>query len=142
MTVKLTFEFETNAEAIAFLEAQEGGPAAAGGEPAKRGPGRPRKSNATVEVAPEVAAPPAQAPATAAAAPATPAAAAAPAADFKAVADAISSLAEADHPAAKALLGRFGVGRATDLKPDQYGAIVAEARKLLDAGKSGPASLI
>ena len=145
--IKVTLEFDTAAEASAFLadfdSEAEGAAGAGNGEQKKRGRGRPPK-NPAADVATQGAAgvaasqPGATAP--------TPAAqATAPAAvPYKDVADAITAYSEADYPGAVALLGQFGAKTARDLKPEQFAAFVAAANEKLAAAKkpAAPTSLI
>jgi|SRR6478735_7701421 len=135
MSVKVTLEFPTAADAAAFLQDFDGADAPAGvtaaGEPAAaRGRGRPRK-DAAAAAAP-VAAPAAAvnaAPAPSPTAPAaTPSAAAVP---FQAVADAITALAEKDRDKAVSVLKSHGVNLASELKPDQWASVVAACNAAL-----------
>jgi hypothetical protein len=142
MSIKVTFEFDTTDAAIAFLEAQE---LPEGQKPAKRG--RPTKTEAAAPAAaPAQAAPVATTAAAASAAPAqsaaAPAATASPAVPFKAVADAITELADKDLAAAKGILQKFGVAKASDLKPEQFAAVVDEAKKALSPTPAAATSLI
>lgn len=135
MTVKVTFEFDTAADAAAFLQDFDSPQREVAATPRR---GRPRK--AAQDEAPAAAAP-AAAPASQAAAPApVQAAAAAPAAvPYKDVADAITELSESDYDGAVALLASFGAKTARDLKPEQFGAFVEQARAKL---AKKPVSLI
>ena len=135
MTVKVTFEFLTAADAAAFLQDFDAGNEPTGGNlpaadpAAKRSRGRPRAAAADPAAgSPTVV--PAAALATAAQAQAA-AAAVAPAANavpFKAVADAITELAELDRNKAVAVLSQHGVKLASDLKPEQFGSVVAACK--------------
>lgn len=142
MTVKLTFEFDSNADAARFLQNLDEGQEVATGTDAgakKRGPGRPPKA-----AEPTAAAPAAQPTVVTAPAPvAAVATVAAPAAvPFKAVADAITELADKDLTAAKGILAKFGVGKASDLKPEQFGAVVEAAKAALSPSAPAASSLI
>jgi hypothetical protein len=142
MTIKVTFDFNTVDEAAAFLQSlgdESTGIAAAGVESSgKRGPGRPKKA---AEVAVSAAAPAAQPAAQTPAPAATPAQTAA-AVPFKAVADVITELADKDMATAKAVLAQFGVQKASDLKPEQFGAVVEAAKKALTPSPAAATSLI
>lgn len=129
MTIKVTYEFETADEAIAFLtDNASDAPATA----AKRGRGRPPK----VEAATPAGTP-------AAAAVAQPAAQSAPTAvPYSAVAEPLGELAEVDHGKAVAVLAGFGVTSAKQLKPEQYAAVAEAARKALGEAKKPAAGLI
>lgn len=129
MTVKVTFEFLTAADAAAFLQDFDAGNEPTGGNlpaadpAAKRSRGRPRAAAADPAAGSPTVVP--------AASPAAPAAAAAPAANavpFKAVADAITELAELDRNKAVAVLSQHGVKLASDLKPEQFGSVVAACK--------------
>ncbi len=121
--IKVTFEFDTNADAIGFLQTLDQGQeliANAGAEPTKKGPGRPRK---------EAAAPSPAAPAAAPAVAATPAQAAGvdtSPARYKQFADKVMDLATIDETAARAILAKFGVAGANLLKPEQWPVVEAE----------------
>ncbi len=121
MSIKVTFEFDTAADAAAFLQDFDGAPA--GESPA------PRKARA-----PKAAAPAAQ-PAAAASAAVAPATAAQPATasavPFKEVADKITALSDVDYDKAVAVLAQFGVKSARDLKPEQFAGVVEAATKAL-----------
>ncbi len=138
MSIKVTFEFENAADAAAFLQDFDSPAAEAGAQPGKRGRGRPPKdagSAAAPAAAPAAAA--SAAPAQSAAAPAATASAAA--VPFKAVADAITELAEKDRDKAVALLAKYGAKLASELKPEQFAGIVADAKAAMAAA---PTSLI
>ncbi len=126
MSIKVTFEFESEAEAIAFLQ---GSDAPASGDKPKRG--RPTKAAA----APESPAAP-TGPAAVAAATSSPATTAAPpapasAVPFKDVVDAITALADIDMGKAKGVLGKYGVAQASLLKPEQFAGVVADCKALM-----------
>jgi 2-oxoglutarate dehydrogenase E2 component (dihydrolipoamide succinyltransferase) len=134
MSIKVTFEFETAADAAAFLQDASEGGIPAPTQAAKR----QRKSAAA-----DAPAAPAAAPAAAASAPAAQPASASPAAvPFKAVADAITALADKDLAAAKGVLQSFGVAKAGDLKPEQYAACVEACQKALNPTPAAATSLI
>lgn len=65
---------------------------------------------------------------------------------FKDAADALVALAEGvSRDAAVALLGKFGAGKAPELKPADYAAFVTEAKAQLEAAKapkSGASGLV
>lgn len=143
MSVKVTFEFDSNAAAAEFLQSLDDAPAANGAgsaEAAKpRGRGRPRKDAAQEPAAGAQAAAPAQAAQAAPAAPAAPAPAqaaepaaqAAPAVAIGAVADAISTLADKGgefYEKAVAILRKYGAAHMRELKPEHYAAVVAECK--------------
>jgi hypothetical protein len=138
MSIKVTFEFETNEDAIAFLQDQApADPSQDFSAPAQptKGRGRPRKEAAAAAAPAAAATPPAAAPAPAAAAPET---AAQPAA--KEVVDALCALADVDTPKAKAILASFGAtsfGKqpanpaSVALDPKHYAAALAQFKAAL-----------
>lgn len=137
MSVKVTFEFDSNAAAAEFLQRLDDAPAengAGSAEAAKpRGRGRPRKEAAQEPAAGAQTAAPAQAaqPTPAPAQAAEPAAQAAPAVAIGAVADAISGLADMGgehYEKAVAILRKYGAAHMRELKPEHYAAVVAECK--------------
>lgn len=142
MSIKVTLEFETGAEAAAFLQGIDDGPAVSGTEAGeKRGRGRPPKAAAPAAAAP-AAAPAVAASVAAAPSVAAPAASASPAVPFKDVADNVSALAEKDLAVAKGILAKFGVAKASDLKPEQFGPVVEACKAALNPSTPAAASLI
>ncbi len=131
MSIKVTFEFDTAHQAAVFLADCGDANGASAGETAgdapapaaagARRPGRPRKVDAAPAVEP--AAPVATAAAQAGAGMQNTAPAAIPV-QFETVINAVSALADADTPKAKALLATFGVKLARELKPEQFADVV------------------
>lgn len=141
MSLKVTFEFDTAAEVINFLQGLDTGQeiqagvdvgtpaaAAAGAKPR----GRPRKDAAPAPV------PAAQETATAAAP--TPAAPLVPYKDFVEAATPLMDSGDEGHAALKAILQSFGAAKAPDLKPEQIGPALAKVKEALEriqaAGKT------
>jgi hypothetical protein len=130
MTVKVTFEFDTPAQAAAFLQELEGDTATAAAAPKKRG--RPPKAAAAS--APAVEAPVAAAPAAEAPTPEAPAPAAAPApvlVPYDALKKPLTDLADADHETARSILASFGVKKASELRPEQIGPCLEKINEAL-----------
>jgi hypothetical protein len=137
MTVKIVYEFENEADAIAFLQGGDA-PVATGAEPAKRGRGRPPKAAADpTPAAPSPAAPVAAPAAAATVAPAAPTPAPAPstastpAVPVKEVIDAVTALADLNgehYETAKKILGKYGAATINQLKPEFYGQVAAECK--------------
>lgn len=147
MTVKVTLEFDTPAEASAFL-ANVGDldvDLATGGEaPAPKKRGRPAKAaEVPAPAAPAPAAPaaPAAAPAPTPA-PAAPAPAAAALVPYDALKKPLTDLADVDHETAKGILARYGVKKASELKPEQIGPVLAEVQAALTKAQQAPAGLL
>lgn len=134
--VKVTFEFESNADAAEFLLSLDSEPEAGteGTEVKAKGKprGRPRKTDAAPSPAAPAAAPAAAAPvAPAAATPAPAPSTASPAVPVKDVVDAVSALADlngAHYEKAKAILGKYGAQKLDQLKPEHYGAVADECK--------------
>lgn len=135
MTVKVTFEFDTNAEAAEFLQSldADAGASEAGAEAKPKGRGRPRKA-ADAPVATALAAQP-----TVAAAPATTAPALVP---YDALKKPLTDLADVNHEAAVAILASFGVKQARELKDTQIGPCLAKVQAALTKAQSAPAGLL
>ena len=139
MSIKVTFEFDTAADAAAFLQDFDS-PQAAAGEPEKRGRGRPRKDPPAAAPATGTA-PAAAAQTSAAPAPAAPPApTSVPAVPMKDVMDAITDLADlggAHYGQAKGILAKYGATtlgpkpgdpKAVPLDPKYYAAVVEECK--------------
>jgi hypothetical protein len=153
MSIKVVFEFETTADAINFLAAQEAG-AVAGGDKPKRGrpPAKvtPAPESQPAGVAGTAAAPAGAAPTTAAASTAASPAATVPAKD---VVDALCALADLGgeyHEKAKAILAKYGAtsfGKqpnnpaSRELDPKHYAAALADFKAAMP-GPTPAASLI
>lgn len=134
--VKVTFEFESNADAADFLLSLDSEPedsgASADAKPKGKPRGRPRKTDAAPSPAAPAAAPAAAASVAPAAATTAPApSTASPAVPVKDVVDAISALADLGgehYEKAKAILGKYGAQKLDQLKPEHYGAVAAECK--------------
>lgn len=141
--ITVTFNFDTAAQAAAFLQdfdspAGDAGTGAPAGD--KRPRGRPRKEVAPVAADPTPAAA-APAPTAAPAATPTPAPTAAPApaaVPFAALVDPLTKLADTDLDAALAILGKYGVKTARELKPEQFGSVLAEVNAALNKPAARP----
>ena len=148
MSFSVTINFDTAADAAQFLMDFDSPQADATESTQKRGRGRPRKDAAAAPAPAPVPTP--AVPATAAVAPpATPpttapvsAAAEAPAVPFAALVDPLTALADKDLDAALAILGKFGVKKASDLKPEQYGQVLLEVQAKLNPAATARPSLI
>jgi hypothetical protein len=138
MAIKVTFEFATAASAAAFLQDFDSprevhdGDAPIADKPRR---GRPPKA-APVEPAPAATLPGAPSPAPAPV-PATPAPAPAISSEpapvpFAALVEPLTTLADKDLDTAVAILGKFGVKTARELKPEQFGAVLAEVTTALN----------
>ncbi len=130
--IKVTYEFQTADDAAAFLlnagTLVEIGDAPAAESP-KRGRGRPPKVAAPVDPTPAAAAPATPAAVPASAKPAdAPTVAAVP---FSALVDPLTKLADIDLDKAMAILAKYGVKKASELKADQFGTVLAEVNAAL-----------
>jgi hypothetical protein len=123
MAIKVTFEFATAASAAAFLQDFDSprevhdGDAPIADKPRR---GRPPKA-APVEPAPAATLPGAPSPASEPAP-----------VPFAALVEPLTTLADKDLDTAVAILGKFGVKTARELKPEQFGAVLAEVTTALN----------
>lgn len=140
--VRVAAALRVLADAIEGTPETAGTPAAAAGQPAKRGRGRP----VTGEAAPATTTAPAAAPAATEPDPfdTAPAAAAAPTATLDEVRDALKALSAATTQAGalKLLNDVAGVPNLTDLQktPEKYGLVVQAAKKATPAPVAAPAA--
>ncbi len=134
--IKVTFEFDTVAQAAAFMQdfdspmnEQTTAPGAA--DSPKRGRGRPPKVAAPVDPTPKaetVVSPVAPSPVLTPAPAPAPSVAAVP---FAALVDPLTKLADIDLDKAMAILAKYGVKKASELKADQFGTVLAEVNAAL-----------